>query len=112
MIIGFDRCGDENQSFIFDFTITFFAVKSYIVDRKQKRRIIDMRFNKDQLDRLISLPDAELWNEVRRLASGYGLNLPSDTPRHEEIEKLRSAVRGNKVKLSDAMRILNTYRKD
>lgn len=71
-----------------------------------------MRFNKEQIDSLLSLPDDKLWAEVRRLAGGYGLNLPSETPRHEELEKMRGAVRGGKINTGEAMRIITNYRKE
>ena len=71
-----------------------------------------MRLNKDELMALTRLPDEQLWQKIRSMASGYGLNLPSQTPSHNELEKLRSAVNGSKINLSEAMRLLNNYRKD
>ncbi len=71
-----------------------------------------MRINKQQLENMLSLPDDKLWAEIRRLAGGYGLNLPSQTPKHEEIEKIRSAAGGGKINMGEAMRLINIYRKD
>ena len=71
-----------------------------------------MRINKEQLDALVRLPDDELWQKIRSMAGGYGVTLPSATPSHSEMMQLRSAVNGNKINLSEAMRLLNNYRKE
>lgn len=70
-----------------------------------------MKFNKEQLDALIALPDDVLWSEIVKMAKGYGFSLPEKTPEHSELEKLRDTVRGKKINVSDALRMLNEYRK-
>jgi hypothetical protein len=45
------------------------------------------------------------------MADSYGFKLPEKTPAHSELEKLRSAVNGTKLNLSDALKLLNNYRK-
>lgn len=70
-----------------------------------------MRFDKAQIEAIAALPDEELWSTVVNLAKGYGFNLPTKTPPHEELEKLRGAVNSPKINVSDAMRLLNQYKK-
>ena len=70
-----------------------------------------MRFDKSQIEAIAALPDDELWATVVRLAKGYGFNLPEKTPSHEELQKLRGAVNSPKINVSDAMRLLNQYKK-
>ncbi len=70
-----------------------------------------MRINKQQLDRLVALPDDELWQQIVALGNSHGFKLPEKTPPHEELMKLRGIVNGGKISLSDAARILNEYRK-
>ena len=70
-----------------------------------------MRFDKSQLEAIAALPDDKLWATVVGLAKGYGFNLPEKTPPHEDIERMREAVRGDKINVGEAMRLLNTYKK-
>ena len=70
-----------------------------------------MRINKDALNQLALLPDEKLWQEVVRMAQSHGFTLPTKTPPHEELEKLRGAVTGAKLNLGEAMRLLNNYKK-
>ena len=70
-----------------------------------------MRFDKSQLEAIASLPDDQLWETVVGLAKGYGFNLPEKTPPHEDIEKLRDAVRGDKINVGEALRLVNQYKK-
>lgn len=70
-----------------------------------------MRFDKSQLEALAALPDDKLWCEVVRIAASFGYALPEQTPRHEDLEKMREAVRSEKLNVTDAMRILNQYKK-
>ena len=70
-----------------------------------------MKFNKEQLDALIALPDDKLWGEIVIMARGYGFTLPEKTPDHAELEKLRDTVRGSKINATEALRLLNNYRK-
>ena len=70
-----------------------------------------MKFNKEQLDALIALPDDMLWGEIVKMAKGYGFTMPEKTPSHAELEKLRDTVRGTKINTAEALRLLNNYRK-
>ena len=70
-----------------------------------------MRIDKAQLEAIAAMPDDKLWATVVAMARGYGFSLPEKTPSHEELEKLRTAVNADKINVSDAMRVLNNYRK-
>lgn len=70
-----------------------------------------MRFNKSQLEALAALPDDRLWDEVIKIASGFGYSLPKNPPSHEELEKMRDIVRGDKINPSEALRLVNQYKK-
>ena len=70
-----------------------------------------MRFNKEQLDALVAMPDDKLWSEIVRMAGEYGFTLPKNVPEHSELEKLRDTVRGTKINATEALRLLNNYRR-
>ncbi len=70
-----------------------------------------MRIDKAQLEAIAAMPDDKLWATVVSMARGYGFSLPEKTPPHEDLEKLRAAVSADKINVSDAMRLLNSYRK-
>ncbi len=70
-----------------------------------------MRFDKEKLELLASMPDDKLWAEVVRIAEGFGYSLPKETPSHTELEKLRCAVRSEKINLTEAMRLAKQYKK-
>lgn len=70
-----------------------------------------MRFDKAKLEALAALPDDKLWAEVVRIADGFGYSLPKQTPPHAELEKMRNAVRSEKINLSDALRVVNQYKR-
>ena len=70
-----------------------------------------MRFNKSQLEALAALPDDKLWEEVVRIAAGFGYSLPKNTPSHQELEKMRSIVRSDKINPSEALRLVNQNKK-
>ena len=70
-----------------------------------------MRFDKEKLEALAAMPDDKLWAEVTRIASEFGYNLPKDTPPHKDLEKMREAVRGEKINLTDALRLVNKYKR-
>lgn len=69
-----------------------------------------MRFDRSQLEALAALPDDRLWEEVVKMAGSYGFSLPTETPKHSDMQKLREAALGSKINLSDAMRLLNQYK--
>ena len=70
-----------------------------------------MRLDKEKLVALASLPDDKLWAEVVRIAAGFGYTLPKEAPPHSELEKMRDAVRADKINVADAMRLVNRYKK-
>ena len=70
-----------------------------------------MRFDKEKLEALAAMPDDKLWAEVVKIAAGFGYSLPKDAPPHSELEKMRSAVRADKINVADAMRLVNQYKK-
>lgn len=70
-----------------------------------------MRFDKAKLLSLAALPDDKLWAEVVRIAGSFGYALPEKTPPHEELEKMREAVRADKINVSEALRVVNQYKK-
>ncbi len=70
-----------------------------------------MRINKEELERLAKLPDNELWAEIVRAGRAHGFNLPTQTPSHSDLEKLRGAVTGARLNLGEAIRVLNNYKK-
>ena len=70
-----------------------------------------MKFDKDKLNELVSLSDDELWHTVVEIGKSHGFTLPTKTPDHAELEKLRSIARdGSKMNLGLAMKMLNRYR--
>lgn len=71
-----------------------------------------MKIDKEKLNALTSLPNDELWCEIRKVAKSYGFTLPEKTPADSEMQKLRGTVSGGcKLNLGDAVKILNDYRK-
>lgn len=70
-----------------------------------------MRFDKEKLDALAALPDDKLWAEVVRIADGFGYSLPKETPPHSDLEKMRNAVKSEKINVADAMRLVNKYKR-
>lgn len=70
-----------------------------------------MKFDKEKLHALASMPDDELWKEVLRIADSFGYSLPRDTPPHTDMEKMRSVMTAEKINVSEAMRLVNQYRK-
>lgn len=72
-----------------------------------------MKFSQEKLDMLAKLNDRELWEQIRVIAKGYGINLPDKAPTHEELEKVRGIMRsGEKISISDAYKIINQYKKE
>ncbi len=69
-----------------------------------------MKFDKSKLEALAALPDDQLWAEVVRIASGFGYSLPTATPPHSELQKMRDAVKEERINVSEAMRMVNKYK--
>ena len=70
-----------------------------------------MRFDREKLEALASMPDEKLWAEVVRIADSFGYSLPRETPPHSELEKMRSAARAEKINVSEALRLVNQYKR-
>lgn len=70
-----------------------------------------MRFDREKLEALAALPDEKLWAEVVRIADIYGYSLPKETPSHTDLEKMRGAVRSDKINVSEALKLVNQYKK-
>ena len=70
-----------------------------------------MKLNKSITDRLKNLTDDELWAEIRKMAAGYGLALPDRTPSASDLAKVRNALNIGEVNMTDAMRIVNEYKR-
>lgn len=72
-----------------------------------------MKINKEMLDRLASMSDAELWGQIRAIAGSHGLKIPDGIPPHAEMEKLRSMMRGEtKMSLGEAVKIINNQKRE
>lgn len=69
-----------------------------------------MRFDKEKLEALAALPDDKLWEEVVRIADSFGYTLPKETPPHGDLQKMRDAVRADRINPVEAMRLVNRFR--
>ena len=70
-----------------------------------------MKFDKDKLNDLVSLPDDEFWRAVKDIGRSHGITLPEKTPAHAELEKLRSIARdGSKMNVGLAVKLLSKYK--
>lgn len=69
-----------------------------------------MKINREKIEALCAMPDDELWREVQKIASGYGFKLPDKVPSKEDMQKMRNAVCGTKINLTEALKIINNYR--
>ncbi len=71
-----------------------------------------MKINSEKLRALAALSDCELWAEIQKMAAHFGQKIPSQVPPHEDLERIRAALCGTQLNLSDAMQILRTKRGD
>lgn len=72
-----------------------------------------MKIDKEKLKKLAEKSDADLWQEILRIAKGHGYSLPETMPKHEDMERIRRAFTGaEKISLSDAAKIMNSYKKN
>ena len=70
-----------------------------------------MKLDKNKLNELVSLPDDELWKKVVEIGKSHGFILPSKTPEHSELEKLRSIARdGAKMNVASAVKLMSKFR--
>ena len=70
-----------------------------------------MRFDRSKLEALAALPDDRLWAEIVKIADGFGYSLPKQTPPHSELEKMRDVAKSEKINVSEALKIVNQYKK-
>ena len=70
-----------------------------------------MKINREKLQEMLRLSDEELWREVQRLSASYGINLNGKAPTKEEINKLRSIASGERINLTEAMKLMNEYKR-
>ena len=70
-----------------------------------------MKFDKEKLRAYASLGDAELWGEIRKMASQYGYSLPDTAPPHSDMERIRNIMLGKeKISMSEGIKLLNNYK--
>ena len=71
-----------------------------------------MKINPEKLAALCALPDAEMWSAIRNVASGHGISLPERCPDAKTMSQIRAAAgSGVKINISEALRIINGYKK-
>lgn len=69
-----------------------------------------MKINSEKIRELAALSDSALWAEIRRMAQNFGQTIPEKVPPHTDMERIRAALTGTQLNLSDAMQILRTKR--
>ena len=82
-----------------------------MVTTKAKGNTTVMKFDRNKLDALMKLSDDDLWAEIVRVGASKGFNLPTGTPPHAELEKLRGIATGGKISMSEAMMLINKYKR-
>lgn len=71
-----------------------------------------MKIDKERIKAMCALPDGELWAQIVSMGAEHGFSLPSTTPSHADMQKLREAVNGgSKMNLGAALKIIDSYRK-
>ena len=70
-----------------------------------------MKIDKERLDRMLSMSDDELWCEIRGICERVRISVPTKTPPHDKLDRLREVARSGKISFSDAMRMLADYKK-
>lgn len=71
-----------------------------------------MRIDREKLRALTALDDNALWQEILRIGRGFNLNLPSTTPKKEEMQKIRDMLDEGKINPHAAMKIMQGVRRD
>lgn len=69
-----------------------------------------MKINSEKLRELSALSDDALWGEICKMARNFGQTLPSATPSHTDMERIRAALCGTQINMSDAMQLLRAKR--
>ncbi|MBO7303726.1 MAG: hypothetical protein J6V09_00690 [Clostridia bacterium] len=71
-----------------------------------------MKLDKEKLKQMAEKSDDALWAEIYEMAKAHGYTLPKAAPKHEDMERIRGAMRGSeKITLGDAARIMNSCKK-
>ena len=71
-----------------------------------------MKFNKEKMEALAALPDREMWEEIRKIASERGFKLPDSAPPRKTMEKIRRAMMGaEKISLAEAAKIMQNFKR-
>jgi hypothetical protein len=71
-----------------------------------------MRLNPEKIKALCALPDAQMWASIRSVAASHGITLPEKCPDEKTMSEIRSAASGGvKINLSEAIRVINSYKK-
>ncbi len=70
-----------------------------------------MKFDPRAMEALLSLDDRALWEKIRAIAGASSISLSETPPPHEELERLRSMMRGNGGgNVAEAMATIARYR--
>lgn len=69
-----------------------------------------MRINSEKLKELAALSDEALWGEICKMGKNFGQSLPSTTPSHTDMERIRAALCGTQINVSDALELLRARR--
>ena len=71
-----------------------------------------MKIDREKIRAMCALPDDELWAQIVKIGAEHGFELPKTPPKHEDMEKLRTAVNsGTRLNLAAALKIIDNYRK-
>ncbi len=72
-----------------------------------------MKFNKDALRELSQKSDAELWEQIRTIATEHGIKIPEGQPSKENLDKVRRMLDGTeRMSFSNAKKILDDFRNE
>lgn len=70
-----------------------------------------MKINREELKKMATLNDAQLWAQIRAIAAQHGYSLPEKSPSSEDLKRVRNALDGTeRINLADAMKFVNNYK--
>ncbi len=71
-----------------------------------------MKIDKEKLAELSGKSDSELWQVINEIAAKHGYDLPKNTPKKSEMDKIRAIMgSADKINMREAMRILQEYKR-
>lgn len=71
-----------------------------------------MKINTERLSKFAELDDAALWSAMLGMAEAHGQKINAPMPCHSDMERIRRILRGEeKIGMTEAVRILNSYKK-